>query len=64
MELIREFAKARGLTQPRDIIQAMIKEYFEAQGKLWPEDRPAWGGKRAGSGRKKAAGLPHTPQER
>ena len=44
--LIQEFAKQRSLTTPRDIIQTICQEYFEAQGKIWPQDYPQWGGRR------------------
>lgn len=44
--IIQEFAQERGLERPREILQAICKEYFEGQGKSWPEDYPKWGGKR------------------
>ena len=44
--LIQQFAQEHGLERPREILQAICKEYFEAQGKAWPQDYPQWGGKR------------------
>jgi hypothetical protein len=41
-KIIKEFAEARGLERPHDILQALAMEHFPD----WPADYPKWGGKR------------------
>lgn len=51
--LVNAYAQERGLERPADILKALVRDAFRAQGIEFPPDETEWGGKRPGAGRKR-----------